>query len=73
MNKKRIDRKMRLLLSKGKSQETHAVLNADKEKFYMAPSWGDKNLANRQQDATLDRYFGVRPYWTEEMGSAARQ
>ncbi|MGE5253160.1 MAG: PRC-barrel domain-containing protein [Planctomycetaceae bacterium] len=62
-----------LEISKGKSQETHVVLKADKEKFYMAPNWGDKNLANRQQDATLDRYFGVRPYWTEEMGSAARQ
>jgi hypothetical protein len=62
-----------LEISKGKSQETHVVFNGNKEKFYMAPNWGDKNLANRQQDASLDRYFGVRPYWTEEMGSAARQ
>jgi hypothetical protein len=62
-----------LEISKGKSQETHVVLNAGKEKFYEAPSWGDKNLANRHQDATLDRYFGVRPYWTEETGKTARQ
>ena len=61
-----------LNISKGKSQETQVVLKADKEKFYEAPSWGDKNLADRQQAASLDRYFGVQPYWTEETGKSAR-
>jgi hypothetical protein len=60
------------MISEGRSQQTHVVLNADKEKFYEAPSWGDKNLANRQQAASLDRYFGVSPYWTKETGKVAR-
>lgn len=59
-----------LRISKGRSAQTLVVLNADKEKFYEAPSWGDRNLANRQQAASLERYFGVRPYWTEETGKA---
>ncbi len=54
-----------LRISEGGSAPTLAVLKADKEKFYEAPSWGDRNLANRQQAASLDRYFGVSPYWTE--------
>ena len=61
-----------LKISEERSQQIHVVLNADKEKFYEAPDWGDKNLANRQQAASLDRYFGVSPYWTEETGKAAR-
>ena len=61
-----------LMISEGRSQQLHAVLNADKEKFYEAPNWGERNLANRQEAASLDRYFGVRPYWTEETGKAAR-
>ncbi len=60
-----------LQISQGKSQEIYAVLNADKEKFYEARNWGEENLANRQQAASLDRYFGVQPYWTEETGKAA--
>lgn len=60
-----------LMISRGKSEQTHVVLNADKEKFYEAPNWGEKNLANRQQAASLDRYFGVQPYWTEETGKTA--
>ena len=55
-----------LMIWEGSSQQAHVVLNADKEKFYEAPNWGDKNLANRQEAASLDRYFGVQPYWTEE-------
>ncbi len=54
-----------LRISKGGSAPTLAVLNADKEKFYEAPSWGERNLDNRQQAASLDRHFGVSPYWTE--------
>ncbi len=61
-----------LVISKGRSQQPHVVLNADKEKFYEAPNWGEKNLANRQQAASLDRYFGVQPHWTEETGNSAR-
>jgi len=62
-----------LMISEGKSQQAQVVLHADKEKFYEAPSWGDKNLADRQQAASLDRYFGVSPYWTEKAGQAHRQ
>jgi hypothetical protein len=54
-----------LKISEVRSQQIHVVLNADKEKFYEAPDWGQENLANRQEAAYLDRYFGVRPYWTE--------
>ncbi len=60
-----------LKISEGRSQEIHVVLIADKEKFYEAPSWGQEDLANRQQAASLDRYFGVRPYWTEKNGKVA--
>ena len=60
-----------LVISKEKSDEIRVVLNADKEKFYEAPNWGDKNLADRQQAAWVDRYFGVQPYWTEETGREA--
>jgi hypothetical protein len=59
-----------LMISEGRSQQAHVVLKADKEKFYEAPSWGDRNLADRQEAASLDRYFGVSPYWTEETGKA---
>ena len=59
-----------LRISERGSAPTMAVLKADKEKFYEAPSWGERNLANRQQAASLDRYFGVRPHWTEETGKA---
>lgn len=55
-----------LRIWEGRSEQTHVVLNADKEKFYEAPNWGDKNLTDRQQAASLDRYFGVQPYWAEE-------
>ncbi len=55
-----------LLIWQGKSQQLHAVLNADKEKFYAAADWGTLNLADRKQAADLDRYFGVQPYWTED-------
>ncbi len=59
-----------LRISQGKSEQTLVVLRADKEKFYEAPNWGDKDLANRQQAASLDRYFGVQPYWTRETGKS---
>jgi len=59
-----------LIISKGKSQELQVVFNGDKEKFYEASeasssffhSGGQVNL---QTVTTLDRYFGVQPYWTE--------
>ncbi len=60
-----------LLIWQGKAQQLHAVLSADKEKFYEAPDWGNKNLADRQQAADLDRYFGVQPSWTEEENDRA--
>ncbi len=55
-----------LKISQEDSERTLVVLDADKEKFYEAPSWGDNELSNRQQAAALDRYFGVQPYWSKE-------
>jgi len=57
-----------LTISKGKSQEPQVVLNTDKEKFYEAPDWGSENLSNPKQAASVDRYYGIQPYWTEESG-----
>jgi len=61
-----------LKFSQRKSQQIHVVLKTNKEKFYEAPNWGERNLADRQQAASLDRYFGVRPYWTEDETKSAR-
>lgn len=54
-----------LTISKAQSGKTSVVFNADKEKFYEGPDWGNENLANPKQAAAVDRYYGVQPYWTE--------
>ncbi len=59
-----------LKISEGRSQQIHVVLNAAEETFYEAPRY--KNLADPQQAASLDRYFGVRPYWREKTGIIAQ-
>ncbi len=55
-----------LLISQRGPQQFQVVLNADKEKFYEAKDWGDRDLSDWKMAADLDRYFGVKPYWTEE-------
>ncbi len=60
-----------LAVSKGTSDKVNVVFKADKEKFYEGPDWADKNLNNMQQAASVDRYYGIAPYWTqgsEKMG-----
>ncbi len=57
-----------LLISQGVSGQSQVVLNADKEKFYEAKDWGDRDLSDQEEAAAVDRYFGVQPYWTEEEG-----
>jgi len=53
-----------LMISKGKSDKISVVFNADKEKFYEGPDWSDINLSNPKQAASVDRYYGIQPYWT---------
>jgi len=58
-----------LIISKGKSQELQVVFNADKEKFYEAPEASSSFFNNGGQvtlhEVTqLERYFGLRSYWT---------
>ena len=60
-----------LMISKAKSHKIRVVFNADKEKFYEGPDWGTENLSNLRQAASVDRYFGIQPYWTEAGGKAA--
>ena len=55
-----------LTISETQSGKTNVVFNADKEKFYEGPDWGNENLDNPKQAASVDRYYGIRPYWTEE-------
>ncbi len=55
-----------LTISKGKAGKISVVFNADKEKFYEGPDWGNQNLANPKQAAAVDRYYGIQPYWTKE-------
>jgi hypothetical protein len=52
-------------ISKTKSHELSVVFNVNKEKFYEGPDWGYENLSNLKQPASVDRYYGIQPYWTE--------
>ncbi len=53
-----------LTISKAQSGKMNVVFNADKEKFYEGPDWSYENLANPKQAASVDRYYGIQPYWT---------
>jgi len=59
-----------LMISKAKSHKISVVFNDDKEKFYEGPDYGTENPANLQQAASVDRYYGIQPYWTEAAGKA---
>ncbi len=54
-----------LMISKGQSNTISVVFKADKERFYEGPNLGDKNLSDLKQAASVDRYYGIQPYWTE--------
>ncbi len=55
-----------LIISKGKTGEIGAVFNGDKGKFYGGPDRSDTNLVNMKQAASVDRYYGIQPYWTQK-------
>ncbi len=59
-----------LMISKGKSDKMSAVFNGDKEKFYEGPDWGNEKLSDPKQAASVDRYYGIQPYWTGAAGKA---
>lgn len=42
------------------------VLNATRERLEAAPAFDEAWLADRSSVADVYRYFGQRPYWTEE-------
>ncbi len=54
-----------LAISKAKSGKISVVFNGGKERFYEGPEWGSEHLSNPKQAASVDRYYGVQPYWTE--------
>ena len=60
-----------LMISKGKSDKVSVVFNGDKEKFYEGPDWGSEHLSNPKQAASVDRYYGIQPYWTGAAGKQA--
>ena len=60
-----------LMISKGKSDKISVVFNGDKEKFYEGPDWGSEHLSNPKQAASVDRYYGIQPYWTGAAGKQA--
>ncbi len=60
-----------LMLPKGNSDKIRVVFKADKEKFYEGPDFSDINPSNQKQVASVDRYYGVQPYWTGAAGKQA--
>ncbi len=54
-----------LTISKAQPDKMSVVFNANKEKFYEGPDWGYENLSNPKDVASVDRYYGIQPYWTE--------
>ncbi len=60
-----------LTISKAQSGKMSVVFNLDKEKFYEGPDWGNENLANLKQAASVYTYYGLQPYWTEGAGKAS--
>jgi len=60
-----------LIISKEKSNKISVVFNAGREKFYKGPDWDNENLADLKQAASVDRYYGVGPRWTEGSGKSS--
>lgn len=61
-----------LTMSKAKSGNIRAAFNKNKEKFYEGPEWGYENLNDLKQATSVDRYYGIQPYWAEAGGKAGR-
>jgi len=56
-----------LSISEPKPHEMQVVLNIDEKKLANAPHFDiSKGLTDRRQEAGIYRYFGQRPYWTEQ-------
>ena len=46
------------------------VLNTTEDRLAAAPSFnGSADMGNREYAASVYRFFGVQPYWTEEESS----
>ncbi len=54
-----------LAITKADMSRIRVVFNEDKEKFYEGPDWSHENLADLKQAASVDRYYGIEPSWTE--------
>ncbi len=54
-----------LVISKENAYKISVVFNGDKEKFYEGPDWSEINSSNPKEAASVDRYYGIQPYWTE--------
>ena len=59
-----------LRISKAAPHKMSVVFNADKEKFYEGPDWDYVHLSDMKQAASVDRYYGIHPYWTKRTGKA---
>ncbi len=56
-----------LSISEPKPHEMQVTLNMDEKKLADAPHFDiSKGLMDRRQEASIYRYFGQRPYWTEK-------
>ena len=62
-----------LMISKAKSDNIRVVFSENKEKFYEGPDWGTENLSDLKQAASVDRYYGVQPYWTAAGGASCHK
>ncbi len=57
-----------LMLQKRNSDKISVIFKADKEKFCEGPDLSDISPSNPRQVASVDRYYGVQPYWTGPTG-----
>ena len=62
-----------LMISKGRYDKISVVFNADKDKFNESPDWSNINLSDPEQAVSVDRYYGVAPYWTQGSGKMGCQ
>ena len=60
-----------LMISQAKSNNMGVIFTENKEKFYEGPDLGNENLSNLNQAASVDRHYGIQPYWTAATGKAA--
>ncbi len=60
-----------LKLPEGNPDKISVVFKADKEKFYEGPDFSDISPSDSKQVASVDRYYGVQPYWTGAAGKQA--